>query len=878
MVMLVMLGTTLLYDYEQHIHKAFAEYASSNVPTFVNNVTFIQYLDENTALEQVRNGNLDLYYYRISSDRIENVQLRRNLQVFESVGGSYSVLVNPADTLNLGSENDTIPITPETLTSQPPTKFNPFSFQEVRFALNYLIDRKLIVNELLSGYGTVMFSNYGPYDPDYVSIIEQLESFNFEYNPTLANKIITDVLLKNGASKSSVDSEEKSRWFFNDSPIQITIFIRSDDPVRKAIGEILASELDSIGFQVKKDFGDLNKAFVIVYGSDPADLKWNLYTEGWGGRSAFVRYDPIGLGQMYSPWFSNMPGFNDPTYWNYKNQYLDQITQRIYTGNFTSEQERIKLIQNATYEGVKESVRIFLASKTDQYIANEKVKGIINDFGAGVPSRFTPINAKIDSDDTLLVGVKQIYQGAWNPVMGLNDVYSTHIWNTIYDPIIFKHPYTGKSIPIRTTWNVTTVGPYDKLDVPDDAILWNTMTQRWENIPSNTQSTSKVTFDLKFSRWHNGEFMDINDVMYYLYFILEWGSAKQRDDDKTYDSEFTPRFTQTVNTIKGIRVLDDDTIQVYVDYWHFDTAEIADWASVWSVMPWEIYAAMEKSVIDGKASFSRSGSVSKNVNWLSLLVPRDASLIASNLQEYRDTGYIPTAFSSNIGGIKADEQYVFSRYDRTIKWIEEKNHAVISNGPFYLQSYSPESRTIKIQAFRDESYPFDKGHWSEFENIRFPVITSVDLPNVVLFGKETVIPIKTKYSDRLYYFVTNADGKQIQSGIEDIKNDTFVLVFDSNTTSQLSLGANDLKLFVVSNDVLRPDIYLTSFLVLNDDYNKSLDKIINLGDVNESSSTRNGNNSIVDNVDVMNDTLVFGLVIISLIIVLVMMIIKKYKR
>ena len=33
--------------------------------TFFDKVKFIQYLDENTALEEVRNGNLDLYYYRI---------------------------------------------------------------------------------------------------------------------------------------------------------------------------------------------------------------------------------------------------------------------------------------------------------------------------------------------------------------------------------------------------------------------------------------------------------------------------------------------------------------------------------------------------------------------------------------------------------------------------------------------------------------------------------------------------------------------------------------------------------------------------------------------------------------------------------------------
>ena len=92
--------------------------------TFVDQVKFIQYLDENTALEEVRNGNLDIYFFRVSSDRIESSEAREGIQVFESTGGSYSMLVHPSVSDN----------------------FNPFSITELRFALNYLIDRNLIVN------------------------------------------------------------------------------------------------------------------------------------------------------------------------------------------------------------------------------------------------------------------------------------------------------------------------------------------------------------------------------------------------------------------------------------------------------------------------------------------------------------------------------------------------------------------------------------------------------------------------------------------------------------------------------------------------------------------------------------------------------------
>ena len=143
-------------------------------------------------------------------------------------------------------------------------------------------------------------------------------------------------------------------------------------------------------------------SFLSLFSPNPSDLSWNLYTEGWG-RSAFVKYDSIGLGQMYSPWFSNMPGFNDPSYWNYENKRLDKLTQEIYKGDFETSEKRSQLIQEAVKEGINESVRIFLASKIDQYVVNQNVEGVINDLGAGVPSRFTPINVRRVNKVTILI-------------------------------------------------------------------------------------------------------------------------------------------------------------------------------------------------------------------------------------------------------------------------------------------------------------------------------------------------------------------------------------------------------------------------------------------------------------------------------------------
>ncbi|MBT5201394.1 MAG: ABC transporter substrate-binding protein [Thaumarchaeota archaeon] len=790
--------------------------------TFFDSVKFIQYLDENTALEEVRNGNLDVYYYTISPDRLETHQAREGLQVFDSTGGSYSILVNPA-------ESD---------------EFNPFSNQEIRFALNYLIDRKLIVNELMGGFGAPIISYYTPSEPEYLTIIKELELFNFKYNPGLANEIITKVLKQKGAEKNN------GVWEINQKPIEITIFIRSDDPVRKSIGEILSVELEKIGFVVKKDFGDLNKAFVLVYGSNPADLKWSLYTEGWG-RSAFVRYDSIGLGQMYSPWFSNMPGFNDPTYWNYKNDKLDDLTQKIYTGDFESSEKRSKLIQEAIVEGVNESVRIFLASKINQYIANEEVSGIVNDFGAGVPSRFTSINAESENSE-FTIGVKQIYQAAWNPVMGFSDTYSRHIWGILSDPAIFKHPFTGEAFPIKVKWQVETAGPNGKLKVPEESKIWNPEIQQWVNVASNTVATSKVVFDFNFSNWHNGQKMDMNDILYSLYFTSEWGTQTD-ENDKTFDTEYTPRAAQSMDTVIGVNLIDEDTFEVYVNFWHFDEGEIAEWAVLDQLMPWEISAAMEKAVTDGKVSFSRSGATSKNVNWLSLIVPNDANLIKNYLQEFKDNNHIPNFIENN-----QDSKYFQNRYDSSIEWIEKNNHAVISNGPFYLESYAPESRTIKVSAFDDESYPFKIGEWSEFENAESPIIKNIDFKDNVNKDTPLKIGIETQNSDEILYFLTSNEGKSVSSETINVVDNKVDIIIPVEKTQNLGIGANNIKIFAISYSVLKPDFYESSFFVT--------DKKTELPD------------NIIKEIEFNEDKINYEILIIPIIVIILIVILIKKKQ
>jgi peptide/nickel transport system substrate-binding protein len=367
--------------------------------------------------------------------------------------------------------------------------------------------------------------------------------------------------------------------------------------------------------------------------------------------------------------------------------------------------------------------------------------------------------------------------------------------------------------------------------VSDDAIMWDPVEQQWKKIPLGTQATSKVRFDFKFSNWHNGQKMDMNDILHSLYFAIEWGTQTD-ENDKTFDTEFTPIASQSVQTIIGIEPIDEDTIDVYVDYWHFDEGEIADWASLWSSVPWEITVAMEQAVIDDKVSFSRSGATSKNVNWLSLILPNDAHIIQSYLDDFKEEKHIPESLKL----FETNYDYFDSRYSSSSEWIKKNNHAVISNGPFSLKEYSPEARTIIVKAFEDKTYPFKVGHWSDFETTEFPKIINVEAPNSIQKGNDLEINIESSHTDSILYFLIGGDGELASSESIKVEKNSTRIKIPREITEKLNTGANDLKIFAISNSVLKPDYYSTSFLTVENE--------VSLPEITQKDIEFNKNNSL----------------------------------
>lgn len=763
---------------------------SSQKGAYTDNLQFIQYLDGNIALHDIQAGNLDTYFFRIPLETVASISKDPNVKIYEKNAGSFGFLLNPAPSKN-------------------PNILNPFQFKEIRFAVNYLINREFVVDEILNGYGSVQIDPFGISSPEYEALIPVIESYNFKYNPSLAKGIIEKSLISHGATKLD------GKWTYNGSPISIKLMIRSDDLPRKSMGEMLANELEKIGFTVQRDYGDLNKANLVVYGKDPQELSWQVYTEGFGGTSQFVRYNPSTAAQMYSPYFGSMPGRGNPSFWNYQNSTLDKITQSIEFSNFTSEEERNELLRQALTLGIQESVRLFVAQNIDPYAASSSIKGLINDFGAGISTSKSLINARsIKNTSSINVGVKEVYQGAWNNVGGCNDIYCTNILSLVSDSPTSRNPYTGEVIPLRNEWtNITTMGPEKRLAVDNDAVTWNPSDQKWEDVGKNT-SKSKVTLHLVYSNWQNGQAMNKADLIYQLYFPYEW-SSKINSTDQTYDPEYAQPAQVALKYLRGTKFLNNSTLVSFVDYWHFDKKEIADFASVWATSPWEVNAAIERLVKNGVFAYSRTEATVKNIEWLSLIIPSHAQAIKQELEKMKAEGFVPAPLK---GMVSVDE--ALKRYDASIKWITEHNHAIIGNGPYEIKNYNPAGRVISLAAFRDSSYPFPKGYWSIYESPKLAKFEKVQYPKIVTRG----LPLKISgnvtiggnyiSNATLTYFIFDKDNHQVTQGtgkwIDD--NGNFLIAINASSTKAMSIGPNNFQLFVKSNYALRPDIYSGIFI------------------------------------------------------------------
>ena len=88
------------------------------------------------APSSIENGDVDLYLSSLKTTAAQQLLSKSSVRVIQVPAGSVSIILNPAPA--------------------PSGQLNPFAIRNVRFAIQYVINRDLVVNEIYKGLAARM--------------------------------------------------------------------------------------------------------------------------------------------------------------------------------------------------------------------------------------------------------------------------------------------------------------------------------------------------------------------------------------------------------------------------------------------------------------------------------------------------------------------------------------------------------------------------------------------------------------------------------------------------------------------------------------------------------------------------------------------------
>jgi peptide/nickel transport system substrate-binding protein len=700
------------------------------------------------AASAVKASDIDVYIFGMRASLAVPLKGDPTVKLYTAAAGFNDIILNPAPTT--------------------PACANPFSSRAIRLAMQFVIDRDYVANEIFKGLAVPMYIWLSQYDPTYSVVADLISQLGIKYDLDYARSVVEQEMPKLGATKGA-----DGKWYCQGKPVTIIGLIRIEDE-RKDIGDAFASALEQLGFTVDRRYVTFDVAIQTIYGTDPAQFQWHFYTEGWG-KGALDRWDTNSVAQYCASWFGYMPGWGTTGWYNFANATIDELTDKIYKGNFKSFQEYVDLYRKATLMCIQESVRVFVNTNLFAYVASPKLQGVTVDLGAGLrASVYNARNWYVPGRDVVNVGHLWVWtaSSAWNPVPqgGFTDVYSVDWFRMMYDPAVLPHPFTGIPSPFRATYTVETRGPDGQFDVPADAYRWDAKQKAWVSA-GGAKAKSKVVFNYaKYvgANWHHGQPIKLADILYIYAFYWDIANDPQK---VARESGVASYVNATMSQIKGIRVLNDTAIEVYIDYWHFDPNYIAAQAVVTPDMPWEVYYAVDQLVYAKQThAASRSGATKYNVPWLSLILKDHAKAAADALQEALDKGFYPENWFKIGDKVLLTKDEALARYKAALDWHNKYSHLIISQGPFYLYAIDTAKQYIELRAFRDPTYPYKPGAF--YFGVATPAsIKAINVPTAVV-GQPVSVSVSLEVpqgAGKLYYkwgIIDATTGKFIYTSTE----------------------------------------------------------------------------------------------------------------
>lgn len=720
-------------------------------------------MKEEIALKDVAEGLSDVFFFGVEGPVIMGLDqaTRDKLDIYSVPSGWWSLLFNPIP-------NEA----PYIVKADKKEYFNPFAIREVRFAMNFLINRKYIVDEILAGAGGPMFTMATPNQPGTYryTLVASRMGLTAEGDEERAIKDIATALESAAALPALKGRLKKDAewWTFDGNPVTIKFLIRVDDPQgRLKEGEYVALQIEKAGIKVDRLLWDRSRCSKAVYGGNPANYEWNIYTEGWGSGATRRFWEHI-VAQMYAPWYGYMPGGQDPNNWNYKHEEIDDLTEKAYSGNFLTEEEYWDLALKGLELGTQEAVRLPVAYQNNYFAANKERFNRRMAYGMGDGlNKWSLITADTKDGVLKITGFSAkgaLFMNAWDPIGtdGFADIYSMMCAEPACDVDMFESPATAVHIPLRAVpKEVETKVKRDEngevvgeIPVAEDAIAYDSKKDEWVKMGPGKTAMTKATYTLRLGNYHHGQPMRVADMLYREALREEWAN-KDGEDDRYHDAAFESSIKPIQKTRKGYVFNDDGTVTTYFDY-NFPPSEerVANWGAPDITIfgnreinvSWDILEACALLVAEGSASGTAYSFTYGEATEIDLLRPSCVEDLKAKLTEMKEKKHLP----KSVKDFMTVEDAVAS-YEAAIKWIDEHGHAYIGNGPFFIDKYDPSANYMELTAFRDPSYPFKSDYWPEYFETTLVQIDNIEVPAMVSReATEKGLAVKVYVSEVLY--------------------------------------------------------------------------------------------------------------------------------
>ncbi|MEM0327275.1 MAG: ABC transporter substrate-binding protein [Thermoproteota archaeon] len=765
---------------------------------WVDEIAFFEEPDPNKAVDMLSTGAADVYLWGIGDPAVfSKIKSNPNLKYGVAYGTFNDIAFNPAE-FKTGD-------------------LNPFADPTIREAMNYIIDRNYIANDIYGGLAIPKWVSHVSAFPDYgklADVIKPLE-FKYTYDFEKGKAIVYEEMAKLGATL------EEGKWYYKGKPVVINLVIRIEDQ-RKQIGDYFASQLEKLGFTVNKLYKSSREASPIVYRGDPTLGQWNAYTEGWitGG----ISLDDSGdLGWYYTSLGAPTSG----TFMAYArpDPLLYEIAQKLWSGQYKNDAERVALMAQGLPLALKDSLKVFVVDQISAFPYRSNIQ-VATDFGAGFnnPIWTRTIQFVGQTGGTVRAASPQVLVDPWNPVAGTNWLFDGLIQQGINDYAFITNPYTGKNMMNRVA-NYTVQVNSSGIEVPTNVIYgWDTKNNTYVFVKPNTFATTKVVavYDTNLGTYHDGTPISVEDFIG----LPALGFERVDPNSTLYDPSAVPNFESWRSWFIGSRIvnLNPLTIEYYGNYSNpIDPSLTAASYIGWPNFPWDLMEITRLAEEHGELAYSQYKATNKSIEWMNLIGGPSLSILEKWLDWAIQNKYVPEDLKKEAAfyGIQITPEEAVARYQALKNFYQTYGHFYVASGPFFLYKVDFAAHQAVIKAFRNYPYKADK-----FAFLTTPPIpeVSTSVPSQVVPGLQTVINVTLSYKGQPYpsnkvqyvkYLVTDPYGNMVAKGDANfVSEGSYTITLDPQLTGSFTPGTYTVLVIATSTEVAIPATLTTPFTVI----------------------------------------------------------------